>query len=196
MKANEVVQIYTAAIRDVVEHGADSVPVSELQRVNSEIAKIAAQSPDDIAIGEVALENYKSQLAKNVEHYRGVNAFNIEMLRATISTGQSALKSAMLVNGGAAVAVLAFLGNAWAKDIPKHVLTEAAYGLSLFVWGVLAAASAAGATYLSQAGYGGEFGKGSKTIGGVGRGLAILLVVSSYILFSYAAWQTYRSLGS
>jgi len=157
---------------------------------------MAAESADNVAVGEAALERYKSQLASNLEHYRAVNEFNIEMLRATVATGQSALKSAMLINGGAAVAVLAFLGNAWAKDVPRRVLIEASYGLSLFVWGVLAAAAAAGATYVSQAGYGDEFGKRSELVGDIGRVLAILLVVASYVLFSCAAWQTYVSLNS
>jgi hypothetical protein len=118
------------------------------------------------------------------------------MLRATIMTGQSALKGSLLINGGAAIAVLAFLGNAWTKEFPRRVLLDASYGLSLFVWGVLAAATALGATYLSQAGYGDEFGKHSNRIGGYGRTLAILLVITSYVLFAFAAWQVYSSLSS
>lgn len=196
MKANEIVEIYTAAIRDAAERGVDSVSVSELQRVNADIVRMAAESPEDVAVGEAALESYKSQLAANIEHYRSVNEFNMEMLRATITTGQSALKSAMLINGGAAVAVLAFLGNAWTKEIPRHVLTGAAYGLSLFVWGVLSAATAVGFTYLSQAGFGDEFGMHSARIGSYGRAMAIVLVIASYVLFSCAAWQTYSSLSS
>jgi hypothetical protein len=196
MKANEVVQIYTAAIQDAVEHGADSVPVAELQRVHGEIVRMVSESPEDVAVGEAALEGYKSKLAASIEHYRSVNEFNLELLRSTIATGQSALKSAMLINGGAAVAVLAFLGNAWSKSIPKYVLAEAAYGLSLFVWGVLAAATAAGCTYVSQAGFGDEFGKHSALIGAYGRALAMLLVIASYVLFACAAWQTYSSLSS
>lgn len=196
MRVKEVIGIYTAAIADAAAQGADSVPVSELQRVNVEISKIAAESPEDVAVGEAALEEYKAQLAANIEHHRNLNDFNLEMLRGTVATGQSAVKSALLINGGAAVAVLAFLGNAWNKGFPHHVLTSAAYGLSLFVWGVLAAAAASGFTYISQAGFGNEFGRRSQIIGTSGRIMAIVLVAAAYGLFACASWQTYISLSS
>jgi hypothetical protein len=196
MKVNEVIGMYTSAIADAVANGADSVPVSELQRVNAEIAKIAAESPEDAAVGEAALERYKAQLTANIEHHRNLNEFNLELLRGTISTGQSAVKSSLLINGGAAIAVLAFLGNAWSNGLPHHTLSDAAYGLSLFVWGVLAAAGATGFVYVSQAGFGDEFGKHSQRIGIYGRNAAMLLVASSYVLFACGAWTTYLSLSS
>lgn len=196
MKVSEVIQIYSAAIRDAAEQGAEFVPLSELQRVHGEIVRMVAESVDDVAVGEAALECLKADLAGSIETAKAANESNLEMLRATLMTGQTALKSAMLINGGAAVAVLAFLGNAWAKDVPRQVLTEASYGLSLFVWGVLAAAAATGATWVSQAGYGDEFGRHSQRAASIGRALAIALVATSYVFFSWAAWQTYASLNS
>ncbi len=196
MRVNEVIEIYTSAIRDAADQGAESVPVSELERVNAAITAIAGESPDDVAVGEAALVRYKAQLSADSEYRRNLHEFDLEMLRSTIMTGQAALKGSLLINGGAAVAVLAFVGNAWTKDVPRHVLAGASYGLSLFVWGVLAAATALGATYLSQAGFGNEFGKYSNRIGAYGRGLAIALVITSYGLFACAAWQTYSSLSS
>ena len=196
MRANEIIAIYTSAIRDAAEQGAESVPVSELERVNGLIIKMAGESPEDVAVGEAALERYKAQLSADAEHRKSLHEFDLEMLRATIMTGQSALKGCLLINGGAAIAVLAFLGNAWTKDFPRRVLLDASYGLSLFVWGVLAAATALGATYLSQAGYGNEFGKHSARVGSYGRSLAIGLVITSYALFACAAWQVYSSLSS
>lgn len=135
MKANEIIQIYTSAIRDASEQGAESVPVSALERVNSLIIKMASESPDDVAVGEAALERYKAQLSADAEHRKSLHEFDLEMLRATIMTGQSALKGCLLINGGAAIAVLAFLGNAWTKDFPRQVLMGASYGLSLFLCG-------------------------------------------------------------
>ena len=196
MRANEIIEIYTSAIRDAVEQGAESVPVSELERVNGVIVRMAAESPEDVAVGEAALERYKAQLSADAEHRKSLHEFDLEMLRATIMTGQSALKGCLLINGAAAIAVLAFLGNAWTKEFPRQVLVDASYGLSLFVWGVLAAATALGATYLSQAGYGNEFGKHSARVGSYGRTLAISLVIVSYTLFACAAWQVYSSLSS
>ncbi len=194
MKASEIIEIYTSAIRDAAEQGAENVPVSEMKRVNDLIIKMAGESPVDVAAGEAALERYKAQLSADAEHRKSRHEFDLEMLRATIMTSQSALKGCLIINGAAAIAVLAFLGNAWTKEFPRHILLEVSYGLSLFVWGVLTAATALGATYLSQAGYGNEFGKYSMRIGGYGRALAILLVIASYVLFACASWQVYSSL--
>ena len=56
-----------------------------------------------------------------------------------------------------------------------------------FVGGVPSAAVAAGATYLSQAGYAGEFGTASKAPGRIGHTLSILGVLVAYVLFSILA---------
>lgn len=142
------------------------------------------------------MEAYKAKLSALAYSLQQDHEKDLEMLRATIVTGQSALKSALLINGGAAVAMLAFIGNAWSTPKTAQLVAGLAYGLSLFVWGVMSAACAAGATYLSQAGFGGEFGTNSQRIGRTGMVLAILGVIGAYVLFGLGAWQSYVSLGS
>ena len=65
---------------------------------------------------------------------------------ATIQAGAAALKSAILVNGGASVALLAFLGHV--PDPGKLI----PIGLLCFVAGTLLAAVAAGSTYVGLLG--------------------------------------------
>ncbi len=45
----------------------------------------------------------------------------LELLRSAVKAGESGLKMLLVINGGAAVALLAFLGNVLTKDAPKGV---------------------------------------------------------------------------
>jgi len=114
------------------------------------------------------------------------------MLRATITTGQSALKSSLLINGGAALAILAFIGKIWSvsEPIPYFISLSLLY----YVLGVLSGAVASGFTYISQAGYAEEFGKYSNNIGLLGHFVAIFGVMLAYILFISASFLAYQAI--
>src|SRR4051812_11172099 len=74
------------------------------------------------------------------------------MFQSVISSGENAVKSAMLINGGASVAVLAFLGNLMAKAslAPSLKLGEFPNAMLCFVFGVLVPALANGLIYSTQ----------------------------------------------
>jgi hypothetical protein len=196
MKVAEILKIYKDAIATAQDSGVGHVSIEDLQTFAAEVERTAAETPADVAAGDAAMEAYKAKLSALAYSLQQDHEKDLEMLRATIATGQSALKSALLINGGAAVAILAFIGNAWSTPKTAPLVAGLAYGLSLFVWGVMSAACAAGATYLSQAGFGGEFGTNSQRIGRIGMVLAILGVIGAYVLFGLGAWQSYVSLGS
>lgn len=118
--------------------------------------------------------------------------WDLEMLRSVITTGQSALKSSLLINGSAAVALLAFIGNFWSPYSHSTAVIGIAGALGYYVLGVLLGAVAAGVTYLSQAGFGREFGLYSQAIGAKGRIGAGILVFGSYVTFGYASLLAYR----
>lgn len=191
MKASEVLGILKDAVSTAQEAGVAHVAIEDLKTFAADLGRTSAESPEGVSAGDASMEVYKAKLVALGNSLQQEHASNLEMLRATITTGQSALKSALLINGGAAAATLAFIGSVWSSTKTPALLPSLAYGLSLFVWGVLSAACAAGATYLSQAGYGGELGSRSQSIGGIARALAIVGVVGAYGLFGYAAWQTY-----
>ena len=94
------------------------------------------------------------------------------------------------------MALLAFIGSAWSSIKIVEALPEISAALLLYVFGVLAAAVAAGATYLSQAGYGNEFGKASRCVGYIGHVLAVVGVLASYILFGWGSWLAYLGIVS
>jgi hypothetical protein len=85
-------------------------------------------------------EEYDRQAHEaNLAQFKAQNTTNltgwVENFRSVISYGQLAIKSAMLENGGAAVAVLAFIGNLWSKGFPQQQLGPLADAiLAVPVW--------------------------------------------------------------
>ena len=119
---------------------------------------------------------------------------DLELIRATVATAHAALKAAMLINAGAAIAMLAFLGNIVQNKVAANLIPSLSCALILYVWGVLVAAVATGTAYVSQAGFGNELGKRSKAIGGIFRMTSGFLIATSYVLFGYASWGGYTAL--
>lgn len=75
-----------------------------------------------------------------------------ETYKGLITLSQSALRGAAIVNGGAAVALLAFIGRIYSGDIsilfnPSYAIF---YPMLLFIGGLLAAGLASGAAYVAQ----------------------------------------------
>lgn len=112
MKASEVLEILEGYVSKAQDAGVAYVGIESLNAMVSDLQDKASRSPEGVSAGDAAMEAYRAELTALVNSSQQEHESNLEMLRATIATGQSALKSALLINGGAAVAVLAFIGNA------------------------------------------------------------------------------------
>jgi hypothetical protein len=78
------------------------------------------------------------------EHYVAAN-------EGAIKAGDLVLRNCLLINGGAAIAILAFMGNVLTKDpSTRKLLADVASGLNYFVGGVVAAMVAMGLTYVDH----------------------------------------------
>lgn len=192
MNANDVVKLLDDSIRVGKEAGAITVPIERLEAFAAEINKIVQQSSSGNALTEPDLERYKAKLAAWVVSQQHIHEWNLEMLRSVISTGQTALKSSLLINGAAAVALLAFIGNIWTPNTYSPTVVGTADALASYVFGILVAAVAAGFTYLSQAGYAKQLGKSSGLIAVTVHVGAVICVVMSYVAFGYASFLAYH----
>ncbi|MFT6491568.1 MAG: hypothetical protein ACJAWP_000449 [Porticoccus sp.] len=197
MKASEILQTIKSTIASSKENDVQQISIESLEAYIARLEEMANKTPEDVAAGEAAMAAYKADLNSWVASRQQRHEFDLEMLRATITTGQSALKSSLLINGGAAVAMLAFAGNIWGRrEKYESLFCLIPDSLACFVYGVLSAAVAAGFSYFSQAGYGGEFGRYSTKIGVAAHVVAILSVVASYVLFGKGAWLAYMAIGN
>lgn len=103
------------------------------------------------------------------------------MLRSVVESGKTALTTSILVNGGATVALLAFLGNLISKSpsqlLPMQTLLVAS--LMSFAAGVLAGAVATGTTYVTNYCY-----TAAWRPWGIGfHVLTVVLVAGAYVAF-------------
>jgi len=124
-------------------------------------------------------ERWKMEHESKLAEYDAENARRLEMFKSVITAGQSALKSAILINGGAAVAMLAFAGSIWGKSLAQCTVKYLLAAMGLFVVGVLLGAVASGLTYLVQRAYAQEREKTGNRLN-VGT---ISCVVVAYVLF-------------
>ena len=194
MKASEVVDILKSSIAATRESGVDTVSLSDLEAYAHKLSETASETPEDVAVGEAAMERYRAEHDVWISSRQQLHEHNLEMLRSVITVGQLALKSALLINGGAAIALLALVGQVWSSNDGKLALGSLATALLYYVFGVLSAAVAAGTTYISQAGYAGEFGSASLFIGRLGHVATLLGVIGAYVLFSRGSWIAFMAI--
>lgn len=174
-----------ATIEDIKSSGIDSVSCEKLIDYLTAIE----ESPDT-EIAHHNIEKFKADLVNQNEHYKHTLNIDMEMFRSVIMMGQSAIRSAFLLNGGASIAMLAFISHLVEVNVSK--VPEFASCLLIFTFGVFAITVTAGATYLSQMFYA-THGKGCKTIGIVLHVISISLCITSYGMFIWGLCKTYHS---
>ena len=82
---------------------------------------------------------------EQIEGYRARTASRIEMFRAVAAFEHAALRPLLLLNGGAAVALLAFIGKVWPEVIPDILIA-----MAIWSGGLALAAIATSLGYFSQ----------------------------------------------
>ena len=112
---------------------------------------------------------------------------SLEEYRAVIQVGQVALKTSLLINGGAAVALLAFLGRIWETHPSGPVVSDITSSLLWFVFGVFLAAVASAIAYLTLFAYGHKW----ITAGNIFLFITIILVTISLFSFVFGGYRAY-----
>jgi len=96
------------------------------------------QDPAELERCKLDLEKSKTEMHHSAVVYQQVNM-----------QGQTAIKAALLINGGAAVAILAFIGTAINNGTDNSLLLKLCFSMVMFIGGVLSVAIASGITYLA-----------------------------------------------
>jgi hypothetical protein len=156
---------------------------------------------------EIKLEQWKAKQEANIASWRAEFdaklaqyhvesthklTWGTEMFKSVIAASQVALKSAILINGGASVALLAFIGNLWSKGISNSVMLSLSRVMCIFVLGVFAGALACGSMYLTQYCYEREWIKR----GNYFRYSCVFLVITCYVLFFIGSAFAYFTFAS
>lgn len=145
------------------------------------------------------LEVMKQTNQTSIEEYKIKNAFQLEAFKSVITIGANACRAFMIMNGGAAIALLAFLGNIWNKSSTPNASKAIAISLAIFCAGVLASGLCAGLTYFSQSAYGNsqltEHKKWFRT-GQVFNILACVAGLLSLAAFGYGSFSAFEAMNA
>lgn len=191
MKARDFAAQLKEEIQGFAAQGQDSIKVETLLTGLDNFLT----SPED-ENEEFQIEKLKAHLQAQVEVEKYNYSANLEMFKSVIQTGQSAIKANMLLNGGAAVALLAFIGKL--ADVNPGRIPLFALPLTVFVIGAFLATLLSGLTYLTQLTFS-EDGKWRDRAGYTLQGISILSGLGSLILFGYGthlAYGAFIALGS
>lgn len=135
--------VATVSVDDVLKH------ISALEHAVSNQSSNSSQAVEEAnrRSWEKYLEDYRAYLSAR-------NDTEIKMFESVISAGQNATRILLAINGGAAIAVLAFLGHL--ASIDSSMIKAFASPLRWFTFGVALMGLVAGGTYLSQLAFSSE----------------------------------------
>lgn len=174
-----------AEIEQIKSQGVAAVFVDNLINYLTSVE----QSPDPNP-SAADLEHYKAQLQQHTEAMKQAHTAQLEMFKSIIAAGQNAIRSMITINGGASIAMLAFIGHL--ARIGSTAIPTYAGCLAPFVIGTLLAGTVSGGTYLSQWLYGGE-SPASVRAGFYINLVVIALGIGSFTAFGLGGWWTYEA---
>ncbi len=190
MKAIDLITDLQSELNKVKAQGQAAVSLAGLE------AYLAAQEPlatsDEMASAQQEQALAKARHDLEVWKVRAPleHAGRMEMFRSALEAGQTALQSLILINGGAAVALLAFLGNILTKDGPRSFkLSVSTLNVAMltFVIGVGLAGAAGAFRYLTQFAGASGWIKTGRTL----NWLAIASGIASLVAFFVGGLRAY-----
>jgi len=142
-------------LRQVLDHmqsqGQSAVTIAALEQY------LAAQEAR--ASGAPAAEQALTEAEHRLEVWKVERGEWVEKVKSAVTASGDALRTLVLINGGASVALLAFLGNVLTREPPRCFVSSspsplsvpnAKVAMSTFVFGVAFAGGAGVARYLSM----------------------------------------------
>jgi hypothetical protein len=193
MEANDVIDKIIKELNNFEREGNTTLNVHSLSDYLNQLRNEVSSCHD------FDLETLKAKNQIKIEKMKLDEAIRLESFKSTISSGMNAAKSCMLINGGASVALLAFIGNIWSKGSLGMAAMLVSKGLLFFCSGVALAALCTGFTYLAQSAYtSSELGTNKKwsSWGTFCNSIAIFSALLSLIVFGFGSYQTYLSMAS
>lgn len=182
MESKKIINSIKTELVKLKKSGHKEVSIQGLENYLDDLSNQAVDSKD------IRLAQYNAEYQSNLEKYKEDRAEWRELFKATVGHAQSAIKLQALVNGGAAVALLAFIGKVWSAEFSTTVIAEfIPLALVLYCCGVGAAAITQSLTYVSQH----YFTYDGDKVAAVIRFLAQFTAFSSLGLFFVATYYAY-----
>lgn len=186
MDAKEFARKLESSIIELKSQGHESVKCDNLIRYINELIEAGCSDTDSTMV----IESQKAKAQFALEEYKHNSSATLEMFKSVMQSGQNAIKTMLLLNGGAAIALLAFIGKL--TDNNSRAIPDFAYSLASFVIGALFMGFVACLTYLGQMAFDSDVTKHQQ----IGKGIQIscaILGALSLFSFSYGTYKTYQA---
>jgi hypothetical protein len=186
MNNKQIIQEFRLAITEARDAGRKTIKILALeeflQSIELEINKNGEINENKL---QARIVEFRAENERNLAQYNAEVSSNLEIFRSGVTAGLAATRAMIIINGGACVAILAFIGGLFEK---KELLAKSlAITLLYFALGVLSGGLVAGLTYLNQAAY----NEGKDQLGNVIRVICIVVGLTSYIFFAVGGYQAY-----
>ena len=185
MNAKEFAEQLKSEAQNIASQGQDSIKIETL---TSALEKFIQSNTEENET--VKIEHLKAHLQSQVEIEKYNHSAELEMFKSVIQSGQNAIKTNLLINGGAAIALLAFIGKL--ADTNQSKIPLFAQSLTIFVIGALVTALGSALTYLTQLAYS-EEKKWVKRFGIFFHTVSMLLGLGALSLFAYGVYSSYSA---
>lgn len=185
MESQELIDAFRKQLDQVEAQGAQQVQVAALRTYLDALERDAGASQ------EFRKREHEGMLA----HYAAKSQHGIEMLKAVLEAGKSALHALLIINGGAVVALLGVMSNLAGKPAGVLLAKYLALPLLQFGIGVLVGALGFAFRYFSQACYSEKSQSKDRydVWGDRFRYAAILSAFAGYVLFGFAMVNAYHA---
>jgi hypothetical protein len=193
MDSKQVVNDILTEIQRVKAEGTTEVQIARLQEYLERFRDVI-DTPIEINAAklQIVIQEKKDVAESNRQSQKERAESEREMFRTVITYGSEAMKAAILVNGGAAVALLAFLGSSKGISLARVPTSLLANAVLFLVGGVLCAAIAVATAYLTQFYYHqNQYVEPTNIDGKMApffRYVSMALIGSSYAVFAIGAW--------
>ncbi len=135
------------ALANLSATGRKTIRITRLRQYLSDLRIFRDQ---DRELTEPELAEWRAKIESNLAEFDAKTRFQIENYRASWAAGGAAMKAAMLINGAAAIALLAFLGNLSVREGNFAGTLQMSSALLWFSIGVVVSALAPGMAYLAS----------------------------------------------
>jgi|GEM_PF-1794253 len=189
MKNSEIFDAFRFANQGARDQNLDSIPLNTLEQFLNEMEERSKKTPEGMRAEVAAEEHYKASLTDIFAQNQRNHETALELFKSVIASSQGAIRAALIINGGAAVAMLGFTGQLWKlQGAVGH--QSVAIALAWFAGGVCSAGITAFFAYFSQLFYSNKV-PWSQRAGVVSHLAALLTGASSFICFGMGAYNAY-----
>ena len=182
MDSRKVINVIKSQLESLKNQGHTIVSIEGLDQYLDGLSTHASSNEN------ITMASFNAQQMLTIEQYKEAKSAWRELFKATVFHAQPAIKLQSVINGGAAVALLAFIGKIWTPDFTtSQIGFKISIALLLFCFGLGSSALTQSFTYMSQH----YFTYNKEKVALVFRALACTTAFLSLLLFFVATYIVY-----